>query len=102
MLHAVTLHYIASAHSLAAQIDAHKEWLAEGFARGLILFAGPLSTGKGGYILFHADSAEDVNTFLQRDPFVIDRLVDCEQVSIEPLLRAADFPASWAGAAKVV
>jgi hypothetical protein len=43
-----------------------------------------------------------VNTFLQRDPFVIDRLVDCEQVSIEPLLRAADFPASWAGAAKVV
>ncbi|MBV7406137.1 YciI family protein [Enterobacter sp. ENT03] len=102
MLHAVTLNYIAPAQALAAQLDAHKEWLVEGFTRGLILFAGPLNNGKGGYILFHADSAEDVNAFLQRDPFVIDKLVDCEQVSLDPLLRAADFPARWAGAARVV
>ena len=82
MLFAVTLTYLTQHDVISAHLDAHKRWLARGLSERRIIFAGPLSNGTGGYILFHGDKVSDIHNFLKDDP--------CAQ----------DFPARWADEAR--
>lgn len=102
MLHAVTLTYLAEADAISAHLDAHKQWLIRGFTEGKIIFAGPLSSGAGGYVLFQGDNVRDIHHFLQDDPFVLHNIADAEVVSIEPALCAQDFSPQWAGKARFI
>lgn len=96
MLHAVTLTYLAQPDVISAHLDAHKLWLVRGINEGKILFAGPLSNGAGGYILFQEGNVSEIHNFLQDDPFIMHNIVDAEVMSIEPALCAQGFPAKWA------
>lgn len=101
MLHAVTLTYRCPEEKLAAWLDAHKQWLVKGIKQGEILFAGPLDSHAGGFILFHGDK-DQVNRSLKEDPFVEHQLVDVDMVSVEPALGVQDFPVKWAEKAKLI
>ena len=96
MLHAVTLTYLTQPDAISSYLDAHKQWLVRGFKEGKILFAGPLSTGAGGYILFHGDNVSDIYNFLDDDPFIIYNVAAADVISIEPALCAQEFPVKWA------
>lgn len=102
MLHAVTLTYLTQPDAISAQLDAHKQWLARGFNEGKILFAGPLSNGAGGYILFQGDNVRDIHNFLQEDPFIMHSIADANVMSIEPALCAHGFPEKWAEKARFI
>ncbi|MDZ7278958.1 hypothetical protein [Pantoea eucrina] len=102
MLHAVTLIYTAQKAAIEPHLDAHKQWLARGFRDGKILFAGPLSDGTGGYILFHEEDVSNVTHFLSEDPFIVHNVAAADVVTLEPALCAQEFPAKWAGKAKPV
>lgn len=102
MLHAVTLTYLTQPDAISAYLDAHKQWLVRGFNEGKILFAGPLSNGAGGYILFQGDSTSEVQNFLQNDPFIMHNIVDAEIIGIEPVLCAQGFPEKWAESARFI
>lgn len=102
MLHAVTLTYLTQPDTISAYLDAHKQWLVRGFNEGKILFAGPLSNGTGGYILFQGDNVSEVHNFLQDDPFIMHSIADAEVMSIELALCAQGFPAKWAEKARFI
>ena len=100
MLFAVTLTYLTQHDVISAHLDAHKRWLARGLSERRIIFAGPLSNGTGGYILFHGDKVSDIHNFLKDDPFIIYNIADAEVVSVEPALCTQEFPARWADEAR--
>ncbi len=102
MLHAVTLTYLTQPDAISAHLDAHKQWLVRGFREGKILFAGPLSNGAGGYILFQEKNVGEIHNFLQDDPFIVHNIADAEVMSIEPALCAQEFPAKWAEKARSI
>jgi uncharacterized protein YciI len=100
MLHAVTLYYLCPEETLSTQLDGHKQWLINGFNAGTIIFAGPLGSGTGGYILFNSEDVDSVTNWLEEDPFVIHKMVSVNVLTILPALRATAFPAQWAEHAK--
>ncbi|KAB7769783.1 YciI family protein [Xanthomonas maliensis] len=102
MLFAVTLTYLRPAPQIQLQLDAHKQWLQRYIQAGTILVAGPLHAEVGGFILAHAPETMQVRAMLAQDPFVIHRLVEVDIQACEPAIRAVEFPAAWAGAAKAV
>ena len=99
MLFAVTLTYLKH-DVISAHLDDHKRWLVRGLSEGRIIFAGPLSNGTGGYILFHGDNVSDVHSFLNDDPFTIYSIADADVVSVEPALCAQEFSTRWADKAR--
>ncbi len=57
--------------SLAPQhMEAHNQWLAEGFDAGVFLFAGTIQPREGGAILASQTTREALDARLARDPFV--------------------------------
>lgn len=102
MLYAVTLYYLCSESELAAQLDEHKKWLIDGVNKAGVIFAGPLESGTGGYILFHNDDEKTLYSYLEQDPFVIHKKVSVNVLGITPMLCAKAFPQQWATNAKVM
>jgi len=102
MLHAVTLTYVSHEKDIARHLDAHKQWLIRGFKEEKIIFAGPLSNGSGGYILFHSENSDSVDHFLKDDPFVEHHLVSVSLINIEPALSSKDFPEKWSENSKFI
>ncbi len=102
MLHAVTLSYTQPVQTLAPYVEAHKKWLAEGVSKGWVIVAGPLTGGNAGFILFQADDAEWITTFLQSDPFVVHELVTVEMHSISPAIGSKNFHVDWAASATLL
>lgn len=96
MLHAVTLYYLCPEETLSAHRDAHKQWLIKGINAGIIIFAGPLRSGTGGYILFHSEDVKNIHRYLAEDPFVIHKMASVNVLTVLPALRANAFPALWA------
>ncbi|WP_100245177.1 YciI family protein [Enterobacter cloacae] len=93
---------VAIHDAISDHLDAHKKWLLRGFDEGVILFAGPLSNGAGGFILFQGDNISNIHNFLQDDPFIIHNIADAEVMSIEPALCALGFPKKWAENARFI
>lgn len=102
MLHAVTLTYVSHEKDIARHLDAHKQWLIRGFKEEKIIFAGPLSNGSGGYILFHSENSDSVHHFLKDDPFVEHHLVSVSLISIEPALSSKVFSEKWSENSKFI
>ncbi|MDF0661726.1 MULTISPECIES: YciI family protein [unclassified Rhizobium] len=102
MLFAIKLRYIRPHEEIQSHLDAHKTWLVKFTMAGTILFAGPVPQGKAGFVLAHADDLAVIQSMIAEDPFDIHRLVTFEIDACDPALRAADFPARWAGDAKPI
>lgn len=102
MLHLVTLNYLSSREALNAHLEEHKTWLMAGFKQKIVVLAGPLSDGSGGFVLFNHDKQDVIAEFLNKDPFVINDLVSVDFRSIEPALISADFPIKLAPTASVI
>lgn len=65
-------------------MDGHNAWLARGFADGVFLLAGSLQPKLGGAILAHATTLPELQARMSDDPFVAERIVDAEILSITP------------------
>lgn len=62
----------------------HNAWLKKGFEDGVFLLAGSIKSGKGGSIIAHGTSAEELDKRVALDPFVEQRVVDAEIIEIAP------------------
>ncbi|WP_343639651.1 YciI family protein [Roseateles sp.] len=96
MLFIVTLNYRAAQADIAAQLPAHRDWLARHVAAGRFVVAGPLEPRTGGLILAHCEDRAELDALLADDPFVTFGLVDVAVLVAAPALRHADFPPRWA------
>jgi uncharacterized protein YciI len=67
-------------------MEGHKEWIRRGFNDGVFLLAGSIKPNRGGAILAHNTSSSDLQSRLNDDPFVAEKIVDAEILEIAPSL----------------
>ena len=65
-------------------MDAHNAWLKQGFDDGIFMLAGSLQPRRGGAIMCHGCSHDELQARVARDPFVAARVVDAEILEISP------------------
>jgi uncharacterized protein YciI len=65
-------------------MQGHKEWLSRGFEDGVFLLAGSLQPNLGGGIVAHNTSLSALQSRVNDDPFVAERVVSAEILEIAP------------------
>jgi uncharacterized protein YciI len=65
-------------------MEGHKEWLKRGFDEGVFLLAGNLQPNRGGGILAHNTSLQQLQDRVNGDPFVAGKVVTAEILEIAP------------------
>jgi uncharacterized protein YciI len=102
----VLLSFSENLASAAKLMDGHNAWLARGFADGVFLLSGSIQLKRGGAILAHATTLPELQARVGEDPFVAERVVEAEILSITPgktderlafLLGAPSAPARSSG-----
>ncbi|MFC6632800.1 YciI family protein [Microbulbifer taiwanensis] len=80
----VILRFSENRERMGELMDAHKAWAKQGLDDGVFLMIGSLQPGLGGAILAHNISRQDLESFVDRDPFVAERIVTVEILEITP------------------
>jgi uncharacterized protein YciI len=62
----------------------HNEWIKRGFDDGVFLLVGSLKPNLGGGIVAHNTSLGDLQTRVNADPFVAEKVVTAEILEIAP------------------
>lgn len=62
----------------------HNEWIQKGFSEQKFLLLGSLQPNLGGGILVKAKSLEEIQAFVNEDPFVVHGVVRAEILQISP------------------
>ena len=65
-------------------MDAHNEWIKQGFEDDVFLLAGSLQPGLGGAIVAHNSTPESLQSRVDADPFVANNVVSAEILEISP------------------
>jgi uncharacterized protein YciI len=82
----VLLTYQRPLEELDAAMRAHVAYLEEGYRAGLLLASGRQVPRQGGVILAVAPSRAVIEAYMQRDPFVRDKLASFEVVEFRTSL----------------
>ena len=65
-------------------MDGHKKWIKRGFDDGVFLMAGSLQPNRGGAILAQDSSLPELQSRVEADPFVAEKVVKAEILEITP------------------
>jgi uncharacterized protein YciI len=65
----ISLTYTGSLEQIDAHLAAHRAFLGEGYARGVLLMSGRKVPRDGGIILANAGSRAEVEELVRQDPF---------------------------------
>ncbi len=65
-------------------MDGHKDWIKRGYEDGVFLLTGSLQPGLGGGILAHNTSRAELESRVEADPFVAERVVAAEILELDP------------------
>jgi uncharacterized protein YciI len=65
-------------------MEAHKEWIKRGFDDGVFSMVGSLRPNLGGGIVAHNTSLSDLQSRVNADPFVAEKVVSAEILEIAP------------------
>ena len=76
----------------ARYMDEHNRWIAKGFADGVFLSVGSITSG-GGAVIAHGESFEDFKKRIESDPFVANDIVvvEIEQVDVKRAVPELEF-----------
>ncbi len=65
-------------------MEGHKEWIKRGFDDGVFLLSGSLQPNLGGGVVAHNTSLSDLQSRVNADPFVAEKVVQAEILEISP------------------
>lgn len=65
-------------------MKGHNEWIKHGFDDGVFLLVGSLQPSLGGAIVAHNTSLPDLQSRVNSDPFVVEKVVKAEILEISP------------------
>ncbi|NVD97295.1 YciI family protein [Massilia sp. BJB1822] len=65
-------------------MEAHNAWLKQGFDDGVFVLAGSLQPRRGGAIIAHGCSLDELQARIAEDPFVAFKVVEAEILEISP------------------
>ena len=83
-MHIVLLKFSANKSEAGKFMEGHKAWVKRGFDDGVFLLAGSLEPGLGGGILAHKTSLADLQSRVNEDPFVVEKVVKAELFELDP------------------
>lgn len=102
MLYLDILKYVRPVAEVDAHLEAHREWLRQGFDEGLVLMAGRRDPRMGGVILIKASTLDEARRYAEADPYITAGVAEYDLIAFEPTLRSADTPEHWAPAARIM
>ena len=65
-------------------MEGHKEWIKRGFDDGVFLMVGSLQPNLGGGVVAHNTTLSDLQSRVDTDPFVVEKVVEAELLEITP------------------
>ena len=65
-------------------MEAHNAWIKKGFDDGVFLLIGSLQPNLGGSIIAYNTSLAELETRVNKDPFVAENVVSAEILEISP------------------
>jgi len=83
-MYVVLLTFSANKAAAGRFMESHKTWLQRGFEDGVFLLAGSLQPNRGGGLVAHNTSFEDLQARVKEDPFVAEDVVSAEILEITP------------------
>ena len=83
----ISLKFAENKAEAPAHMDAHNQWIQQGFDDGVFLLVGSLQPNLGGAILAQAGSRADIEARVRQDPFVAAGVVNAEIAEITPARR---------------
>lgn len=67
-----------------ALMEAHKAWIAKGFADGVFVLVGTIRPSLGGVLLALSQTKQDIEARVALDPFVAEGVVSAEILEVAP------------------
>lgn len=67
-------------------LQAHRDYLAEHYAKGNFIASGPQNPRIGGVIMMKADNRAAVGAIISQDPFNINGIADYQIVEFTPTM----------------
>ena len=67
-------------------LQAHREYLAEHYAKGYFIASGPQTPRVGGVILIKAEKRTAVDAIIAQDPFNLNGIADYQIVEFTPTM----------------
>lgn len=95
MLYLIQVTYLRPLAEIDAQLAAHRAFLAEHFAAGRFLLAGPQEPRVGGVILARGESRAEIETIVQQDPFLLTGVASAQITAFRPNRKADCLPDDW-------
>ncbi|MES9971882.1 MAG: hypothetical protein ABW092_17750 [Candidatus Thiodiazotropha sp.] len=80
----IILKFSANKSQAGAYMDGHNAWLKRGFDDGVFLLSGSIQPSSGGAVLAHNASLSDLQSRINDDPFVAQKVVSAEVLEITP------------------
>lgn len=65
-------------------MEGHKEWIKRGFDDDVFLLVGSIQPNSGGGIVAHNTSRAQLQSRVNSDPFVAEKVVSAEIIEITP------------------
>ncbi len=81
----VFLKFSANKAAAPDHMEDHKAWIKHGFDEGVFLVVGSLQPNRGGAILAHNTTLEDLEARVADDPFVVADVATPEIAEISPV-----------------
>lgn len=72
-------------------LAAHRAYLDEGYAKNFLIASGPKNPRTGGVLISQLKNREQLENFLQQDPFSMNDVIDFEIIEFTPVKYHADF-----------
>jgi uncharacterized protein YciI len=80
----VLLRFSDNKAKAAELMAAHNQWVQRGFDDGVFLFVGSLQPSRGGGVIAHQTSLDELRTRVEADPFVAAGVVQVEILELTP------------------
>ncbi len=80
----VLLKFSSNKDQAIQYMEGHKEWINRGFDDGVFLLVGSVQPNLGGGIVAHNMSLSDLQSRVNTDPFVVEKVVKAEILEITP------------------
>jgi uncharacterized protein YciI len=73
---------------------AHRLYLDEGYAKGMLLMSGPQNPKTGGVVVARANDEKEIKDFFAKDPYHTENVAEHRFVEFTPV-KQQDFIKSW-------
>jgi hypothetical protein len=80
----IFLRFAENRHLAGEHMDGHNDWIRQGIDDAVFLLTGSVAGGQGGAIIAYGLTRADLESRLEADPFVAERIVTPEVIEIQP------------------